>query len=247
MNTGGNRSARELAAAAHDVKVPVAVIRAHCARLRSSAAASGHLEDLALIERSVAAISDRLETLLDQAAQAEKPAVVVPVDLRDLAASVAEELRPLAEDRGLRLETDAPRPAPAVGDPERLRSAILNLAHNAIRHSPDGGAVRIAIRLGIGRVTVAVSDQGPGVPRGERERVLRPYERGAGSADDGGSGLGLAIAAEAAEAHGGTVRIDEAPGGGALVLLSVRGGRAPRRAPRRAAGQSRGALTPHTR
>lgn len=111
-----------------------------------------------------------------------------------------------------------------IGDDERLRELVGNLALNAIEASPAGGTVRVTLRLERGpeeaqraeRFTREVADEGPGIPPEERELVLRPFH----SAKPNGMGLGLALAQRPVEDHGGVIEIDAAPGGGALLRAS---------------------------
>src|SRR6185503_2058009 len=90
----------------------------------------------------------------------------------------------------------------AVADPARLRQVVVNLADNAIRHSPPGGRVSVCARAGSG-LQLEVRDEGPGIPAAERERVFQRFTRG--DTSDGGTGLGLAIARWAVELHGGAI------------------------------------------
>jgi signal transduction histidine kinase len=103
---------------------------------------------------------------------------------------------------------------------------------NAMRHSPAGGSVTVAAERTGGHAVLSVADEGPGIPRDARERVFEPFARlpGAASAKGSGSGLGLAIARRIVELHGGTLTVDDSPGGGArfvLALPAARGGAAP--------------------
>jgi signal transduction histidine kinase len=93
----------------------------------------------------------------------------------------------------------------AVADPARLRQVVVNLVDNAIRHSPAGAKVTVLASSGGSELRIEVSDEGPGIPAAERERVFERFSRGATSA--GGTGLGLAIARWAVELHGGTIEV----------------------------------------
>lgn len=117
------------------------------------------------------------------------------------------------------------------GDPQieawldGLRLAVANLLRNAIDHGrPAGGPAQIAVSVGHDRGTavIRVDDNGPGISPGDRERLLRRFERGAGSA---GSGLGLSLVARVAELHGGELRLDDGPLGGLRAELSLRAAR----------------------
>ncbi len=92
---------------------------------------------------------------------------------------------------------------------------------NAVKFSPPGSTITVHLSGGV----VAVADEGPGVPAGDRDKVFDRFWRGDDARGTPGSGLGMAIVADAATTHGGTARVDEAAGGGALVVLSLPGRR----------------------
>jgi signal transduction histidine kinase len=119
--------------------------------------------------------------------------------------------------------TPAEPPAIVNGDRERLVQLLLILLDNAFDHSPSGGTVTVEVRRTEGNVELIVADQGPGIAESERERVFEPFTRLPGVRRDrsGGTGLGLAIARRIATAHRGTIRIADAPGGGAAVVVTI--------------------------
>jgi len=106
------------------------------------------------------------------------------------------------------LEVDADRALLADADPERVHQVVANLVENAVRHSPAGGTVRVRARREGGVVHIEVSDEGPGVPAGEEERIFERFYRADASRSrtGGGSGLGLAIARWIVDMHGGEIR-----------------------------------------
>jgi len=109
------------------------------------------------------------------------------------------------------------------GNRELLRSAIENVLRNAVRYSPDGARVDVAVERSDAGLTVSVRDQGPGVPASEVERIFEPFYRVAESRDrdTGGEGIGLAITSRVMKAHGGSARADNRAGGGFEVRLSL--------------------------
>jgi signal transduction histidine kinase len=120
--------------------------------------------------------------------------------------------------------TVEPAHATLVGDRDRLKQVALNLLDNAVRHSPAGGAVAITARADDGALLLEVSDDGPGIPIGERERVFERFTRGE-RAIDGGTGLGLAIARWVVNLHGGAIAITDVHPGlarpGCLIRVSI--------------------------
>ncbi|MFD5144982.1 sensor histidine kinase [Streptomyces sp. NPDC058401] len=142
-----------------------------------------------------------------------------PVDLVLLAAEDAAR-RP---DPRVPLRLDARAPVPAAGDPARLERALANLVDNALRYARTGVVVRAFAEDGW--ALLEVTDDGPGIPEADRDRVFERFVRldADRSRAGGGTGLGLAIAREIARAHGGEVRALPAPAGGARLVLRVPG------------------------
>ena len=114
-------------------------------------------------------------------------------------------------------------PTVVEGLPDRLARAVGNLLDNAAKYGPPGGVVEVGVRGS----EVAVRDHGPGVPGAEAPFVFDRFFRGDGARRRTGSGLGLAIVRQVAESHGGTVGVEEAPGGGALFRLRLQSAETP--------------------
>jgi len=225
---GALRRQREFAAdASHELRTPLTVIRASVDHLRRHAdqpvrEVGDALEDIdAEVEHLTAMVGDLL--LL---ARSDSGAVSMdkgPVELDDLAADAATALRGPAEARAVTLLVD-PEPAPVVGDPARLRQLVTLLVDNAIRHSPAGGVVRVAVRRSSETVHLTIDDQGPGIRPEDLPRVFDRFWRAA-DAPSGGTGLGLSIAKWIAEQHDGRIEAANGPAGGARfdVELPARG------------------------
>jgi two-component system, OmpR family, sensor histidine kinase KdpD len=126
----------------------------------------------------------------------------------------------LLKDHDVRLLIRDDLPSVAV-DVGLMDQALTNVIENAARFTPSGRRIDVIVARSHDGVQVRVADQGPGVARDQRERVFEPFVRGEGST---GTGLGLAIARAIVDAHGGTVRLGEAPGGGAAVVIELPGG-----------------------
>jgi hypothetical protein len=146
----------------------------------------------------------------------------VTVDVVALASDVAEFYQPVAELRGVNLafESDG---APAVaGDPLLLSQAISNLIENALKYGARDDTIAIAARRGDDVVEIAVSDHGPGIPDGEKEKVTERFYRGDASRGTPGVGLGLSLVAAVARLHGGTLELtDNRPGLRAALILTA--------------------------
>jgi signal transduction histidine kinase len=169
------------------------------------------------LDEAVAAVTE-LDALIEDVLLASRlrsgapPRPPAPVDLAALCA-------PLAAARGAAVQVSAGLP-PAWGDPRLLRRAVGNLIENALKH----GAPPVCLRLRVegGDLVVHVDDAGPGVPKDERARIFEPFYQAPGRAEgDPGVGLGLALVHEIAAHHGGSVRCDDAPGGGARFSLRL--------------------------
>lgn len=143
-------------------------------------------------------------------------------DVRDLVSAASRRLR--LADRGLRLETEIAKDAQLIyvhGD--LIEQAITNLLDNAMRFSPPDGAIAVAVRRVGALVLIEVSDDGPGIPEQERERVFDPFYRVRDSDSKSGTGLGLSICRGISHAHGGEASAHaKARGTGALLRLSIR-------------------------
>jgi signal transduction histidine kinase len=139
--------------------------------------------------------------------------------LSTLVREVAENLRPVAEERELQLVVEAPEPVLLRADVARLEQVVWNLVDNAIGYARRRVVVSVRNAAPEGLrprgAEVLVRDDGPGVPADERESVFEPFHRGQRAGERRGTGLGLAICRSVVEAHGGRIWIEDAAGGGA--------------------------------
>lgn len=147
--------------------------------------------------------------------------------LDDIIAAALERAAPLVAERRVEVETEDGLPAARV-DPRAVAEVVYALVDNAAKYSPPGAPVRVAARRGAGEmIEVSVEDEGPGVPPGLRERVFVKFFRAeaAGAAAAGlrpsGTGMGLAIARGIVEAHGGHIRVEDAPRHGARFVFTL--------------------------
>lgn len=153
-------------------------------------------------------------------------AVMGPAEVIEQAVA---SMRPRAEARQVTLATALEALEPVVGDRGRLLDALRQLIDNAIKFGPAGGAVTVGARVvaeagGDARfLEISVSDQGPGIPADQRDRVVEPFYQVDGSAtrSAGGAGLGLAVADRTADLHEGSLQIADGPAGGCRVTLRL--------------------------
>ncbi len=140
-------------------------------------------------------------------------------DLTALAESVVASIRVLQPSRAIVVESGGE--SPCTCDPELTRRIIENLVSNAIKHTPIWGRVRIVLSGSRDRASIAVHDEGPGLPQEQRPGMFEPFSAGAlrGASGYESSGLGLAFCRLAVEAQGGTIRIeDNTPRGSVFVV-----------------------------
>jgi heavy metal sensor kinase len=146
-----------------------------------------------------------------------------PVDLAQLAGDVCEDIRVLADARGVSL-TVAPLPSVTIqGDREHLRRLLLNLLDNGIKYTPAGGRVSLTLAREGGWAVLRVSDTGIGLSEADQERIFQRFYRAPAAVSQGeeGSGLGLCIARSIAEAHDGCIEVDSTPGKGTTLTVSL--------------------------
>lgn len=142
------------------------------------------------------------------------------LDLQALLQEVQTLFEPLIEERGGRLELDAPLPVKVSGHKALLMQAISNLVDNAIKHAPDSSTVQIILTHSSREAEITVADHGPGIPVSDRDQLLKRFSRG-GNAPPGGVGLGLAIAKACAVLHRGSIWLeDNNPGLKVKLVLS---------------------------
>jgi signal transduction histidine kinase len=176
------------------------------------------LEDIdAEVEHLTAMVGDLL--LLARSDSGAVALERVPVELDDVASEAAAALRGPAEARDVHLVLD-PEPAALLGDPARLRQLVTVLVDNAIRHSPSGGEVRIAVRRTGDSARLTVEDGGQGIRQDDLPRIFDRFWR-APDAPSGGTGLGLAIAKWIAERHDGRIEAANRPEGGARFTVEL--------------------------
>ncbi|HKG55716.1 MAG TPA: ATP-binding protein [Candidatus Limnocylindrales bacterium] len=146
------------------------------------------------------------------------------VDLGELVTSSVERLRLFADRQGVRLVADVASELPPVrGDEERLGQMLVNLIHNAVKFSTDGGDVTVRARAAADDVVVEVEDRGVGIPAADIDRVFERFYKvdKARVRGKGGTGLGLAIVRHVAETHGGRAWVDSVEGAGSTFRVAI--------------------------
>jgi len=214
---------RFTADAAHELRTPIAALRAHLdvalARERSAEAyRAGLLDALEQTERLERLAADLL-TLSAVEAGVGTEARREMVRLDALAREVAEFLEPVAQEQGRHFACRVERPVTVRGTPDLLKRLVLNLVDNAFRHTPPTAAVELSVRAEDGAATIEVRDAGPGVPAADLPEVFERFRRGPGPT--AGTGLGLALCREITTRHGGQIALESAPAAGTTVTVTL--------------------------
>ncbi len=211
-----------LSAVSHDLRTPLAGIKAAIGSLRSSEVTFS-AEDEAELEAAIEDSADRLDALIGNLldmSRLQAGALVAaprPVDLGEVVpAAVAAVTEPDRVDWSL-----DPAARVVIADPGLLDRVLGNGVENALRHQPPPGRVRVSTSGLGGRTQVRVVDSGPGVPEGAREQIFLPFQRHGDAPAGDGVGLGLAVARGLAEAMGGEVSAEETPGGGLTMVIEL--------------------------
>lgn len=213
---------RFAANASHELRTPLATTQAmlDVARHDPDGGTRELLDRLYAVNAQAIALTEAL-LLLSRADQ--RSFAREPVDLSLLAEEAAETLLPLAERRGVSVETSGDV-APALGSPALLLQVTTNLVHNAVVHNhPDGGTVRVSTTAGPGSVALVVENTGEPLAPDLVATLAEPFRRGTERLHDdhAGVGLGLAIVASIVRAHDGTLELSPRPTGGLRVTVRL--------------------------
>ncbi|WP_369195381.1 sensor histidine kinase [Streptomyces djakartensis] len=211
-----------LAAVSHDLRTPLAGIKAAVTSLRSEDVDWSE-EDRAELLEGIEEGADRLDHLVGNLLDMSRlqTGTVTPLIREiDLDEVVPVALGGVPEGSA---ELDVPETLPMVAvDPGLLERAVANLVENAVKYAPPGTPVLVAASALADRVEVRVADRGPGVPDVAKDRIFEPFQRYGDAPRGAGVGLGLAVARGFAEAMGGTLNAEDTPGGGLTMVLTLR-------------------------
>lgn len=212
---------------AHELRTPMTRLRAGLERMHRRSV------DLSAYQAGVDAAIEQADVVLERFAAllriaeieaGDRRATFRRLDLRTIVTDVYELYEPLAEQRGIRLALGLDDCATVLGDPDLLFGAIENLVDNALKFTPAGGSVTMALTLHEGQPRLQIADTGPGIHRDEREAVLRPFYRcqQALTLPARGHGLGLSLVVTIARVHGADLVIsDNLPGCRVSLLFNL--------------------------
>ncbi len=231
------RAEREelLAVVSHELRTPMTVISGYNRLVLSEEVGPLNEDQRRFLDESRKACErlDRFVRNLLEASRSAKGGEVLEVcteSLEPVIAGVAEMFRPMLEEHQLELALDiAPEASRVRFDRVRVEQILTNLVGNAIRYAPAGGHIGVSVRpleapnaaSGQRFVEVCVSDDGPGIPAQDRERIFRPYVQVGEDSRAGGLGLGLAICKRLVKAHGGLIGVGEREGGGSRFFFTL--------------------------
>jgi signal transduction histidine kinase len=199
-----------LAAMSHDLKTPITRMRLRAEMLEDAQVKAKFVKDLDELQQMVGSTLDYMRGL------AEGGEALQPIDVTALLSSLKED----AEEAGHAVTVSGVAGRPVMGRAQALKRCLQNLIDNALAY---GRRADITLRDEGSELNIAISDDGPGIPEGDIERVFEPFYRVEGSRNrnSGGSGLGLSIARNIAQAHGGSLRLRNLSRGGLEATLRI--------------------------
>ena len=211
-----------MADASHELRTPVSVVRtaAEVTLAREVRPAEEYREALVIVGEQASRLSRLVDAmfLLSRAEAHGVPLRREFLNLDDLLAESARALRVLANQRAVTVTTNGDQEVGVTGDDALLRQMIGNLLDNAIRHAASNGSVMASLARSADRVSLRITNDGPSIAVADRERIFERFVR-IGSSD--GAGLGLPIARWIAEAHEGTLRLEESEPGSTTFVVTL--------------------------
>jgi heavy metal sensor kinase len=220
------RQRRFTADASHELRTPLAALTAE---IELALERPRTTEEYQQTLRSLAEDCSRLNLLvrdlltLARVDSGQERLVLETMELDDLTEGVMETLTPLAEQRGVRLESGVIKPVDIVGDQTRLTQLLVNLVDNGLKYTPAGGAVTVSVHQDGSAAIIRVKDTGRGIPARDVPHIFdRFYRVDSGRArSDGGTGLGLAICEWIVRAHGGQINVQSVEGQGSMFTVRL--------------------------
>jgi two-component system phosphate regulon sensor histidine kinase PhoR len=211
----------------HELRTPLGSIKIYVETLLD-----GGLEVPGMAEEWLKKINDEVDELtqlvtelleLARLESGRAQPVLAPLEVADLGRRAVERLEAQAERAGIALRTAFPSDLPAIrGDRRMLEGALVNLIHNAVKFTPNGGTVIVGASLeGTDAVSLWVEDTGVGIPREHQPRLFERFYKEDQARSGGGTGLGLAIVKHVALAHRGAVGVDSTPGVGSRFHITI--------------------------
>jgi len=214
-----------VAEAAHELRTPLTIIRSS-AEMAVDSDDSDEQQRAELTLRETSHLT-RLVNDLSFLARADSGVMQFRrevVDVKFLITQTVSDLAVLAEERNVSLETRLESDVHLVADPDRLRQLLLILVDNALKHTPDGGSVRIDLHASRRHVSMRVHDSGPGIQPADLPHIFDRFYQSDRSRTAEGTGLGLAIAQSIGVGLGGSITAANDPDGGAVFTVNLPAG-----------------------
>ena len=210
----------------HELRTPLASIKALTETLQEGAIADQSVAHDFLERLNVEV--DKLEQMVQELGQlsriesGEVTFNIESIEIGDVIGQVSQRLRPQADRAGLRLETEYPATLPqALMDREQVEYVLLNLLHNAIKFTPQGGKIMVSANIRGDALAISVADTGVGIPSEDISRIFERFYKTDRARAGGGTGLGLAIAKHIVHAHGGTIWAESIEGKGSIFTFTL--------------------------
>lgn len=203
----------------HEIRSPLARLRAAVALMQVDPSRSE--ERLAKMENDIEKLDRHVGEILTlaQFENVSQKLDCETIDVVDVIEPIVSDANFEGQQKDVSVSYEGPDNLMMQGNAELLHRALENIIRNALNHSPNGGKVVVSGRKTAAAVNISISDDGPGVPEGDLDRIFEPFVRTGSLASKEGVGLGLAIAARAIEAHGGTLSARNRPIGGLQVSI----------------------------
>jgi signal transduction histidine kinase len=210
---------------AHELRTPLSVILGYTEAL-SEGKLSGTDETFDVMHDEAQQLQRLIEDLrtLSLADAGELPLMVQSVSPEGLLERVAIAHTPRAQEKGVSIQVEAPPDLPPIAvDPDRVAQVLSNLVSNALRHTPQGGRVRLIAERDGADIRLSVADTGPGIAADDLPHIFQRFYRADQSRYpvEGQTGLGLAIAKSLVEAHGGAISVESVQGEGSTFTITL--------------------------
>ena len=214
-----------MADASHELRTPVSVVRATADVMlsRDHRDEPEYREALGIVGGQARRLGRLVEDMLVLARADAGGYTLRPVDLYldEVVADCRRAVDVLATERGVTIRSESSPDIPFRGDEDLLRRLVLNVLQNAVQHTPSGGSVGVEIRQQPSAVEIRISDEGPGIPDGDQQRIFDRFVQLDAARRGQGAGLGLPIAKWIAEAHSGTLVLERSGASGTIFRVSL--------------------------
>jgi len=216
-----------VAEVSHELRTPLTQIRMFTESLifERLGAKEDKRRALSIINRETQRLIHMVENILrfSDAGRSRDELSLQKQDLEPLVRSVVQEFQVIADAKESQLETSLEPGVIATVDTDAIRQVLLNLLDNAVKYGPQGQSVSIKLNQENGRAVISISDEGPGIPASERERIWSDYYRLDRERDSAiaGTGIGLAVVGELVARHGGTVSVVDSDRSGAMFVIEL--------------------------